>query len=375
MAPCGATPLVAWLAERCAAPGGLPFRDFMAAALYHPQWGYYASGKALIGRGGDFITSVSVGPCFGQLLARRIARWHAESACGPAWPLVEQGAHDGHLMADILEALASHGTAGPQVFLVEPFPALRARQEATLAPWAGAIRWVASLDHLPAEAKAGVFVANELLDAFPVERVRVHGARWHRLHVAATGDPSVPFTWACATAAPPDLAAALAGRPAAGYPEGYTTDVRPQLGEWARALASHAAPRLALLADYGFEEADYFHPSRTDGTLRCYTHQRAHDDPLAAPGEADITAHVNWTAVVDALAAAGFAVAAPRDQGKWLTAVAMPRLAAIEAGGPPDEPTRAWLRQFLTLSHPAHLGARFQIVETRLDPARPPIPG
>jgi len=367
--------LVAWLAERCAGPGGLPFRDFMAAALYHPQWGYYASGKALIGRSGDFFTSVSVGPCFGQLLARRIARWHEETTCGYPWSLVEQGSHDGRLMADILEALVDHGTGPPLVFLVEPFPALRARQEETLAPWAGSIRWVASLDHLPAEAKGGVFVANELLDAFPVERVRVHDGRWHRLHVTGTGDPCVPFTWACGRVVPPDLAAALAGRPAADHPEGYTTEVRTQLGEWAGALARHAAPPLALLADYGFDEEDYFHPSRTNGTLRCYAGHHAHDDPLVAPGEADITAHVNWTRVVDALTAAGFAVSAPLDQGRWLTSVAAPRLAEIEAGGPPDEPTRAWLRQFLTLSHPAHLGARFQIVEARLNPAGPPIPG
>lgn len=361
-------PMAEWLAACCAGPEGISFSRFMESALYHPDWGYYASGRALIGREGDFYTSVSVGPCFGQLLARRVAEWWREAGSPAHWPLVEQGSHDGRLMADVLDALAALGVPSPSVFLVEPFPALRERQERTLSAWVGSVNWTASLCDLPPEAKGGVFLANELLDAFPVERLRWQGGGWVRLNVVVRVAVTGPaFEWRPVPIDSPELAEALRSIPSAERPDGYTTEVRLGLAAWAADLASGAAPRLALLADYGFSADDYFHPARIDGTLACYAGHRHREDALADPGLGDLTAHVDWTAACRALQAAGLEPGTPTDQGRWLTAVAAPHLLALEASGPPDTSTRAWLRQFQTLVHPSHLGLRFQILEAGAD--------
>ena len=105
----GSVPASAELADllrgRIAAEGPLDFADFMAAALYHPDRGYYARGTGQVGKAGDFFTSVSVGPVFGRLLARRFARWWAGAGEPAAWRIIECGAHDGTLARDVLEAL------------------------------------------------------------------------------------------------------------------------------------------------------------------------------------------------------------------------------------------------------------------------------
>ena len=369
-------PLADRLARRCAPPAGIPFSEFMETALYHPDWGYYASGRALIGRGGDFYTSVSVGPCFGQLMARRIADWWREAGSPARWPLIEQGSHDGRLMADLLTTFETLDIARPEVHVVEPIPALRARQGETLAAWSERVNWASALVELPATARGGVFLANELLDAFPVERVRWQSDRWMRLKVVARATENGPvFEWLASPVDSRELALALEAIPSAVWPDGYTTEVRPGVGAWAKDLVAGAAPRLVLLADYGFSADDYFHPARIDGTLACYADHRLRDDPLADPGQADLTAHVDWTASGRALSEAGLEPDPPVDQGKWLTAVAVPQLLALEASGPPDHAARAWLRQFQTLVHPVHLGMRFQILEAGEDRHQARIPG
>jgi SAM-dependent MidA family methyltransferase len=296
------------LRAACARPGGLSFREFMELALYDPADGYYASGRARIGRGGDFFTSVSVGPCFGGLLALRIASWWQANGCPDGWRLCEQGANDGRLLRDVLDGLAGR-TAPPLVELVEPSPVLAARQRATLAGWEGEIRWLEKLGAATGDPPA-VFLANELLDAFPCERVRRCGGAWVRMRVESSPDG---FRWREAPLCDPALAAELAALPVFPWPEGYTTELRTGFAEWAAALAGHLRGGLALLADYGFTAEDYFHPDRSDGTLQAYAGHRVQPDPLAEPGRRDLSAHVDWTALVRALAAAGLRPGEPVD--------------------------------------------------------------
>lgn len=336
----------------------MAFSTFMRAALYHPAWGYYASGLARVGRDGDFFTSVSVGGVFGLLLARRIASWWDGVGRPSRWQLVEQGANDGQLMSDVLHGLPPAALAAVEIVLVEPLHVLRVNQQQTLAEWSGRIAWRDGLAPAQPPGMPVVFFCNELLDAFPVERVRVAGGSWQACRVLADGADR--FRWGHGPIDPgwldrlPD---------AAGLPDGYGTELRPDLDDWVASLAMAVPAGLALIIDYGFEAEDYFHPTRTDGTLRTYQHHRAVDDPFIGIGHSDITAHVNWSDLTGQLAAAGFTVAGPTDQGRWLTRAGRDWLLAREAAPEPAWPK--WLRQFQTLTHPQFMGGKFQVVEAR----------
>ena len=351
--------LVARLRGEIASGGGwISFDRFMEAALYDPAHGYYGSGRAGVGRGGDFFTSASVGEVYGILLGRRITRWWEENGRPPAWRLVEQGANDGRLLADVLSSLPEPCRAAAEVVLVEPSDRLRSVQGETLAARGISPRWLDAPREMSPVLPA-VFFANELLDAFPVERVRRENDRWFRLGVGYDAEPAA-FRWKSAPW-PDDWAALLPAGDGGAFPDGYTTEISTRMGVWAQAVAALIPAGLVLLADYGFEEADYFHATRTDGTLRTYRAHRALDDPFAAIGHSDITAHVNWTRVSSALAAAGFQVSPILDQGRWLTRVGMDWLLELEKNPPPDTAKR--LRQFQTLTHPQHLGGKFQVLE------------
>lgn len=351
--------LVARLRGEIARAGGwISFDRFMEAALYDPEHGYYASGRARLGRGGDFFTSASVGEVYGILLGKRVARWWEENARPPAWRLCEQGANDARLLADILVSLPEPCRAAAEVVIIEPSERARAVQAETLAAIGTGARWLDAPRAMESVLPAVCF-ANELLDAFAVERIRFENGRWVRLGVGYDSATS-SFQWAPAPW-PETWKHHLPAEEPGPFPEGYATEICTRLDDWARGLAAMLPAGLVLLADYGFEEADYFHRSRTEGTLRTYRDHRALDDPFVAIGTSDITAHVNWTRVSTVLAKAGFAVSPILDQGRWLTRVGMDWLLDLEKNPTPDLGKR--LRQFQTLTHPQHLGGKFQILE------------
>ena len=335
----------------------MPFAAFMSRCLYDGDYGYYAVPGRAVGRTGDFHTSVSVGAVFGELVAEWVARsWHALGQPDP-FRLVEQGAHDGCLMADVLTALARwhprvRSAARPLV--IEPLPARRAGQRARLAEAGPDLEWIDAWDALTGRPGMPVlFFANELLDAFPVDRWRFDGCGWQRLMVGV--DATGRFHWQ-GQAAPGFRLPGVAGPDAEPWPAGYETETCPALGEWVRELGRAMAVGRALIFDYGREAADYYAPHRTAGTLRGYRAHRRCDDPLVAPGETDLTADVNFTQLAEEAGRAGFRVRGPERQGVFLT-----RLAAARLVGPPV-PDVAWRRQFQTLTHPNHLGHLFHAV-------------
>jgi SAM-dependent MidA family methyltransferase len=354
--------LVARLRAEIAAAGGwISFDRFMEIALYDPEHGYYGSGRARVGRGGDFFTSVSVGETYGLLLGKRVTRWWEENGRPPAWRLSEQGANDGRLLADVLASLPETCRAAAEVVIIEPSERARAVQAETLAATGVRPRWL----HLPRAMEPAlptVYFANELLDAFPVERIRIENGRWARLGVEY--DSTTSSFQSASALWPVEWAHHLPADEPGQFSEGYTTEICTHLDDWARGLAAFLSNGLVLLADYGFEEEDYFHRTRTEGTLRTYREHRAIDDPFAAIGHSDITAHVNWTRAAAALARSGFAVSPIVDQGRWLTRVGMDWLLGLEKNPSPDTAKR--LRQFQTLTHPQHLGGKFQILEAVL---------
>ncbi|MDB6154282.1 MAG: hypothetical protein JWL90_2735, partial [Chthoniobacteraceae bacterium] len=240
-------PLSILIRDAIARRGPIPFRDFMAEALYHPEFGYYGSGKAAIGRGGDFFTNVSVGPLFGALLARQFAQMWERLGAPAQFDLVEQGAHRGAFANDVLAALQS---TDPDCFeslrytIIEPGKVQREAQAAALAHWSN-IRWVDDLEALP--AFEGVHFSNELLDAFPVHLVRWTGDQWEELHV--TFDEG-RFKFVPAALSSQLLGDQLAQLPFP-FPAGYTTEINLTALEWVDQLARKLERGYLLAIDYG----------------------------------------------------------------------------------------------------------------------------
>jgi len=361
--PIGGSPATAslrgLLAEKIANAGPLRFPDFMAAALYEPELGYYARGTRQVGRGGDFFTSVSVGPLFGNLLARRFLREWRELGSPGRWRILECGAHDGTLAADVLTSLReldAAAFAALEYAICEPLPRLRAAQRETLGKFGATVAFADGPDSLAENPLPGVIFGNELLDALPFHVVEWRSGGWRECLVGL--DSKGNFIWQTDdTITDPLLLEALA--PLGGnFPEGYRTEVRTNFHSFLEPLTRCLSSGLLLWPDYGFARPEFYLPERHQGTLRTFSKHRAGDDPLATPGEIDITAHVDFTAVAEAALALGCHLRCFRNQGAWLTETGREWLLSLEGA-----PANDLLRQFQTLTHPSHLGGSFHMLE------------
>lgn len=331
----------------------------MAAALYEPELGYYARGTRQVGRGGDFFTSVSVGPLFGNLLARRFLREWRELGSPGKWRIIECGAHDGTLAADVLGAvkqLDAAAFAALEYVICEPLARLQAAQRETLGKFGAMVVFAKGPDSLVENPLPGVVFGNELLDALPFHVVEWRCGGWCECLVGL--DSMENFTWQTNDAiTDPLLLEALA--PLGGnFPEGYRTEVRTNFRSFLEPLTRCLSSGLLLWPDYGFARPEYYLPERHQGTLRTFSNHSAGEDPLLTPGEIDITAHVDFTAVAEAARALGCHIRAFRNQGTWLTETGREWLLSLE-GAPPTD----LLRQFQTLTHPSHLGGSFHLIE------------
>jgi SAM-dependent MidA family methyltransferase len=345
---CGKSPgpeegLGAAIAERIRTSGPMAFSEFMGLALYDPQGGYYASGRAAIGRQGDFFTSVSAGAVFGEVLAGQFLEMQARM--GGDFLIVEQGANDGQLAIDVLGALEAAGCTDLSYAIVEPFPALEQKQRETLA--GKPVRWFRSLDSLP--EFRGVHFSNELFDALPVDLVRSDGTAWHELRV---GLGVGGFEWATGAETRCDYPV---------RPAGYTTEIRRGQEAIFRSLAGKMKAGFLLAVDYGMSREALLAPHRTEGTLSCYRAHRRDADPLEAPGEKDITAHVDFTSLIAAAETEGFSVAGFTDQHHFLVGAAAEMLRAMD-GLPPSPESRKKLRSLQTLLHPESMGTQFHVL-------------
>ena len=336
------------------------FAQVMELALYHPDHGYYAHSPRRIGRAGDFFTAVSVGPLYGRLLAQVAVETWERLGCPPSFTLIEQGAHDGQLAADVWEGLQSHALgAVARYLIVEPQAAYREAQQQRLGPLLGErLAWVENLSGLGSDPAHALFLCNELLDAFPVHRVRWNGQAWEELGVVldehdALGFGPQPITDLV-------LAEELTRLPA-DPPAGYTTEVHPAATQWLRSLAATSFKGALMMADYGHEQAEYYAPERSEGTVRRYQQHRMDGDILGALGLSDLTAHINFTQVIAEAERGGFVLERFMEQGRFLTHLAKPWLASLE-GRPPTSETMALLRQFQTLTHPSHMGVAFRML-------------
>ena len=340
-----------WIRSEIATGGPMPFRRFMELALYHPELGYYASGHARIGRGGDFFTNVSVGPLFGRLLARQVAEMWRVLGAPADFAIIEQGAHAGDLAADVLgglRAMAPECHEAVRYRIVEPFAKLEARQRERLGALAGKVQWSGTLEEIRVEA--GVHLSNELSDAFPVHLVKWTGGEWRERVVL---DQDGRFVFADGPAPSGDLREACARIPGP-LPEGYTTEVNLAAAAWIRKVAAVMERGFVLAVDYGLPRHEYYAPTRTTGTLSAYANHRREPAPLARPGEIDLTAHVEFDSLIEAATATGLRLEGFTDQHHFMVGIGADHFA--DGANAPER------RAFQTLMHPQFMGTSFKAV-------------
>ena len=310
----------------------------MEQALYHPEHGYYSSDRAAIGRRGDYFTNVSVGPLFGQLLAMQFAEIWERLGKIDKFTIVEQGAHHGEFACDVLEFLKRRS---PQMFsavryrIVEPFSKLQDRQSQTLREFRDRVDWRKSLDEL--EPFDGVHFSNELLDSMPIN---LPGKL-----VGLAGDQLVFVD----------------------SPKKQTTNKSQR--DWIRAVSMKLKRGFVLAVDYGFPNAEFRE------SLQVRAQHRSLGSPFEEIGNADITAHVNWTNVAVTAEKYGLRVSGFTDQHHFLTGI----ISEFGRGGSPEPPAKASpdgtdcgqsslpsdsssKRALQTLLHPEMLGRSFQVL-------------
>jgi len=341
-----------------ASGGRITFERFMDLALYHPQHGYYVAGRERIGKKGDYFTSVSVGPLFGRILAKQFLKFREELGNPSEFEVVEFGGHRGQLRADVLAAA----------------PDLR-------------YRVIEAGDPLP-DSIVGCVFSNEFLDALPVHVVQVKDGEWQEVYVRTPNPSPEPFaandSGVSRTRLPPEgrgaketvprfqeelgplstgrLAEFLRDLPVQRM-EGYRTEVNLRALDWLSDVAKRLKRGWIVTIDYGYERPEYFAPHHRDGTLLCYHQHTSTPNPYAHVGEQDITAHVEFTSLIEHGKKLGLELVTFTDQSHYLLRVGEAEIAEIverTAGQPSKE--RAAIKQLL---HPEMMGTTFKVLVQR----------
>jgi SAM-dependent MidA family methyltransferase len=350
------------ISAKVRAEGAIPFARFMELALYCPDCGFYEKEKDNVGKCGDFFTSVSVGELFGQLLAFQFHDWldAQDETRNTPLRIVEAGAHDGQLARDVLTWMRDYRPetfARLEYYIVEPSARRREWQQATLKDFSEKLKWFPEImaSKAPLQSAKTIIFSNELLDAMPVHRLGwdAQGKKWFEWGVRFQGEK---FVWERLESSKfqvpsSELEAVL--------PDGYTIEISPAAEEWWRAAAGVLAHGKLLALDYGFTADEQFSPSRLNGTLRAYHRHQVTNDILANPGEQDLTAHVNFSAIQQAGETAGLRTELFCGQPKFLTGIVEKVFKQPATFG---EWGTKQTRQFQTLTHPEHLGRAFRVL-------------
>ncbi|HQU70195.1 MAG TPA: SAM-dependent methyltransferase [Albidovulum sp.] len=355
-------PLAGLLVRRIAASGPMTIADYMAECLLHPRHGYYST-RDPFGRAGDFTTAPEISQMFGELIGIFLAQCWLDQGRPAPFLMAEIGPGRGTLMADALRAIARVPgmRAAAEVHLVEASPALRVRQAGTLGP---GIIWHDRIEDLP---DAPLFlVANEFFDALPIRQFIRSGAGWRERQVGlADGQLSPGYG--------PETAYGLLAHRLADTAEGDIVEICPALTpiacEIGRRIAQHGGA--AIVVDYGG-----WH-SRGD-TLQALRAHR-HDEPFAAPGEADLTAHVDFEALSLAFREAGAGVSAMTPQGVFLERLGITRRASVIAASLTGNALESHDAAHRRLTHPTEMGQLFKVIacfppEAATPPGLDPVP-
>jgi NADH dehydrogenase [ubiquinone] 1 alpha subcomplex assembly factor 7 len=349
------TALLEELKALIALEGPISVERYMALCLGHPQHGYYMTRDPL-GQAGDFTTAPEISQMFGELVGLFMAQCWLDLRSPAPVQLVECGPGRGTLMADALRAtrIVPGFREAVQVALVETSPVLKAQQRRLLGNAGVPLTWSDSLDHVAA-AEPMLLIANEFLDALPIRQYIRQGARWHERLVGLDGN-RLAF----------GLSADAEGAIRQEAPDGSVLEVAVAAIGFIRDIAARlkATGGVALFIDYGHVRSGF------GDTLQA---MRGHAfvDPLASPGEADLTAHVDFDALAKVARAAGIAVHGPVEQGQFLKALGLEARAAQLAKGDAAEGVRAAERRLTEMTRTG-MGQLFKVMA--LTAAGHPVP-
>jgi SAM-dependent MidA family methyltransferase len=379
--------LVADIIQEIRDSGPIPFARFMELALYHPTFGYYmrfadkfdaehpnsGMGEDRLGWSGDYYTSCDVSPILGESLAKQIAQMDELLERPDPITIIEMGAGKGALARDLLAACSRmSGSLSHRLryIMIERSPMMQASQRRLLAPWVGergCVTWLNSLAEVPADYVQGVVFSNELIDAFPVHRVRVVHGEPHEVWVDYSGGRFCEQLRTCS----PDVAGYLR-RLAENdiiLASGACAEINLQAIPWMQEVARVLRRGFAVTIDYGHLAHDLYGPDRKQGTLLCYYHQTASDDPYQRVGLQDMTAHVDFTTLATVGEAAGLYVSGFTNQMSFLTSLGVEQVLATL------EPGSAAFQSVLQLIRPNGMGSTFKILIQQKGVARTNLDG
>jgi len=348
-------------AEIAKAGGALDFARYMELALYAPGLGYYSAGAPKFGAMGDFVTAPELGFVFARCLARALAPTLRETR----GDVLELGPGSGALAAELLLELERLDALPVCYRLLERSADLRERQRATLLQRCPHLHNLAQwLDAPPLDGWRGVLVANEVIDALPV---RLFVLRGDGLFARAVGvDENSRFSWRDIAA---DAALADAFTRAVGtreLPRPYTSEICTLLAPWFAEVTHSLECGEAWFIDYGCARASYYAPARRTGTLRCHYRHRAHNDPLILAGLQDITAWVDFDALLEAGESTEFATIANTPQSRFLIEHGLDEVFAHAHARAADETVRYRLAQEVKrLTLPGEMGDAFRVCALR----------
>lgn len=307
--------------------GLISFQRYMELALYAPGLGYYAAGSAKLGEEGDFVTAPEISSLFSHALAKAILpvlKLDSEQV------ILEVGAGRGRMAADILLFLKKENQLPKEYWILELSADLRERQQQTIESLApdliDKVKW---LDELP-ESFSGIVLANELLDAMPVQLFQKKENDINEINVVWREER---FCFQFSSSFDARLISRvkeIESELEATLNSGYISEINFSAEDWIKSIAERLQQGIIILMDYGFPRHEYYHAERQQGTLMCHYRHRSHPDAFVFPGLQDITAHVDFTAMADAALEAGMQVMGYTNQAGFLLGAGLLGLAAMD---------------------------------------------
>lgn len=365
---CLSNKLVELIRAKIRQQGSIPFSEYMEMALYEPDLGYYSAGLKKFGEDGDFVTAPELGDVFARCLAGQITQIADKFAdeitkeiTGEfnGYEIIEAGAGSGVLAADLLISLENKNPP-TRYRILERSAHLRQVQLETLQSrvphWMDRVDW---LDKPPESNWQGVFIANEVLDALTVERFICDGDNIQQLRVT---DGAEGLTLQGANNESISKLVQLLGERLPGrFPDGFQSELNPNLPAWLDAVTASLERGVALFIDYGYPRSEYYLPQRHTGTLVCHYRHHAHDDPFVWPGLTDISASVDFTALAEAADQSGLDVSGYTTQAMFLLGCGLEEIIeSFESLAEKDRINKHIEVRKLTL--PDEMGERFQVM-------------
>lgn len=337
--------------------GAISFQRYMELALYAPGLGYYAAGSEKLGEEGDFVTAPEISPLFSQTLANAVL-----PALNLDQIILEVGAGRGRMAADILVYLKQKNKLPKEYWILELSADLRERQKQTIAEtipeFLENVKW---LDELP-EQFSGVVLANELLDAMPVQLFQKTDNDINEVNVVWLDDK---FSFQLKSSFDERLihrVKNIEDENDVEFNSGYISEINFAAEDWIKSIAERLQQGVIVLIDYGFPRHEYYHEQRAQGTLMCHYRHRTHPDAFVYPGLQDITAHVDFTAMADAALEVDLKVMGYTNQVSFLMGAGILELAALNEEGISLKQQMEMASQIKKLTLPHEMGELFKVI-------------